>query len=144
MKRLVCLVPALLASMFFLVHARAQEPVSARATGAPAKKADSLKVNNFNLDLNFLTHGEICAGGLPKDTVDDDLEVDKSGTSAFLLGRVRLILGYQRQWLEARLVTQNTAVWGMRSNMTMNLYEGWVKAKAPFGLFGQHRTVLRR
>ncbi|MBO7511129.1 MAG: hypothetical protein J6T35_08095 [Bacteroidales bacterium] len=137
MRPLVCLVPALLASMFFFVHARAQEPASVRANGAPAKKADSLKVNNFNLDLNFLTHGEICAGGLPKDTVDDDLEVDKSGTSAFLLGRVRLILGYQRKWLEAKLVTQNVAIWGMRSNMTMNLYEGWIKAKAPFGLFGQ-------
>ena len=75
MKRLVCLVPALLASMFFLVHARAQEPVSVRAEGPSAKKSDSLKVNHFNLDLNFLTHGEICAGGLPKDTVDDDLDL---------------------------------------------------------------------
>ena len=85
MKHHFCLVPALLASMFFIVHARAQEPAGAHANDMASKKSDSLKVNNFNLDLNFLTHGEICAGGLPKDTVDDDLEVDKSGTSAFLI-----------------------------------------------------------
>lgn len=141
MRPLACLVPALLASMFFIVHARAQEPAGVSAKDAPAQtakaKPDSLKVNNLNIDLNFLTHGEICAGGLPRDDVKDEEQVGKGGTSAFLLGRVRLILGYQRQWLEARLVTQNTAVWGMSNNMAMNLYEGWVKAKAPFGLFGQ-------
>ena len=140
MKLFFRLVPVLLASFLF-VYARAQEPTRTGEKEAPAQtakaKPDSLKFNNFSIDLNFLTHGEICAGGLPKDDVKDEEQIGKGGTSAFLLGRVRLILGYQRQWLEAKLVTQNTAVWGMRSNMTMNLYEGWIKAKAPFGLFGQ-------
>ena len=83
MKRFVCLVPALLASMFFIVHARAQEHASASAGDAPVKtsgtKPDSLKVNNLNIDLNFLTHGEICAGGLPRDDEKTRNKWEKAG-----------------------------------------------------------------
>ena len=131
MKLFIRLVPVLLASFLF-VCARASEPTGVIAKAAPKAKPDSLKFNNFSIDLNFLTHGEICAGGLPRDDVKDEEQIGKGGTSAFLLGRVRLIVGYQRKWLEAKLAIQNLAIWGMNSNMAVMLYEGWVRAKAPF------------
>lgn len=89
--------------------------------------------NKFNVSLNLLTHGETCAGGLPKD-VEKQSEEDKSH---FLFGRIRLNLNYERSWLEANAVIQNSYVWGMSGNQSLNLYEGWVKMTAKNGLFAQ-------
>lgn len=93
---------------------------------------DSSKVNQITLGLNFLTHGEICLGGLPLNS--NGIEEDKS---AFLMGRTRLTVGYTRPHLEARAVIQNLAIWGMSGNKALNLYEGWVKMTANNGLFAQ-------
>ena len=79
--------------------------------------------------MNVLTHGETCAGGLPKGAEEDK--------SHFLLGRFRLIADYERQGLQAHATLQNTAVWGMAGNKTLGLYEGWVKMTARNGLFAQ-------
>ena len=96
-------------------------------------QADSCK-NHFSVGLVFSARGEYRGGGLPKPQTPDAVIEDRSH---FLWARTRLVLGYERSWLETRAVIQNSAVWGMKGNMALNLYEGWVKAKAPFGLFGQ-------
>ena len=86
------------------------------------------------MDLQFLAHGEICAGGLPKPPVNNP-DKPEADLSAFLLGRTRLSLNYERNWLEAKITLQNNAVWGMRNNMSVDLYEGWVKMKSKNGFF---------
>ena len=86
----------------------------------------------INIGLNVLTHGEICGGGLPR------ASQSKEGRSAFIMGRVRILADYQyKQWFQTHLVIQNSAIWGMSGNLSLGLYEGWVKVKAPFGLFAQ-------
>jgi hypothetical protein len=100
------------------------------ASGCLAQK-DS--VNQLSFSMNLLTHGEACGGGLPRAT-DGDSEEDKS---RFILGRVRLNVDYQRSGLQAHAVIQNKAIWGMKSNQALNLYEGWVKMTAKNGLFAQ-------
>ena len=105
-------------------------------------QSDSTKANKLSMDLQFLAHGEICAGGLPKPpiTKPDGPEAD---LSAFLLGRTRLSLNYERNWLEAKITLQNNAVWGMRNNMSVDLYEGWVKMKSKNGFFTNLDTLVR-
>ena len=97
---------------------------------------DSTKANKVSMDLQFLAHGEICAGGLPKPPKTDNPKPE-ANLSAFLLGRTRLSVNYERNWLEAKVTLQNNAVWGMRNNMSVNLYEGWVKMKSKKGLFAK-------
>ena len=117
MKRL--LIPALVASMLLW------GPVPVKA------QTDSLK-HQLTIGLNFLTHGEICGGGLPR--ASQSME----NRSAFILGRTRMVADYlQDGWLQSHLVVQNSAIWGSKGNLAVNLYEGWVKATAPFGLFAQ-------
>ena len=100
------------------------------ATGCFAQK-DS--INQLSFSMNLLTHGEACGGGLPrfKDGVSEE---DKS---RFIVGRVRLNVDYQRSWLQAHAVIQNNAIWGMKSNNALTLYEGWAKMTAKNGLFAQ-------
>ena len=122
---------ALIGAALFILHS------SFFAFTCQAQSEDSTKVNKLTLGLNFLAHGEICAGGLPKPSVQQDVQRPEESFSAFLLGRTRISLGYERKWLEAKAVIQNLALWGMKSNMSLNLYEGWVKMKAKCGLFTQ-------
>ena len=91
-----------------------------------------VKVNNLTFGLNFLAHGEIVRGGLPKDGDADDED-----RSNFLLGRTRLIVDYSRPYLQAHVVIQNKAVWGTSGDMALNLYEGWAKMTSKVGLFAQ-------
>ena len=101
---------------------------------AQADSCKKEKPNEFKFNLNYLTHGEIRGGGLPKPPSEDIIVEDRAN---FLMGRMRLNLSYKRNWLEAKAVIQNNAVWGSNSNMTINMYEAWVKATTKFGLFGQ-------
>lgn len=92
---------------------------------------DSLQ-NKINIGMNLLTHGEACGGGLPrsKDKVVED-------SYNFLLGRLRLTVGYEHKGLEAKAVIQNKAVWGSKGNTALNLYEGWAKMTSKQGFFAQ-------
>lgn len=94
--------------------------------------AQTSGTNQLNVGLNFMTHGEVMRGGLPRGT--DDEVGDKS---SFLMGRVRLNVDYKRQGLEAHAVIQNKSVWGNSGGQALNLYEGWVKMTAKNGLFAQ-------
>jgi hypothetical protein len=95
-------------------------------------QTDSSKVNQLSVGLNVMTHGEIMRGGLPLD--QGEVTDDKSN---FLLGRFRLIVGYERPGLEVNAVLQNRSVWGTNGSQSLNLYEGWVKMSAKCGLFAQ-------
>lgn len=96
-------------------------------------KQSQPKLNQLSFSMDLLTHGEACAGGLPK-----DLDKKSNGEkSRYLLSRTRLIVNYQRPGLEANVVVQNSAVWGMSNNKELGLYEGWVKMTAKNGLFAQ-------
>lgn len=95
-------------------------------------QTDTTKVNQLSVGMNVMTHGEMMKGGLP---VDRDTEMDDN--SNFLLGRFRLVVDYNRRGLDAHAVIQNKTVWGSGNDQALNLYEGWVKMTAPFGLFAQ-------
>lgn len=104
---------------------------NAQAAAPATAQQDSLK-HYINIGLDFLTHGEICGGGLPRASLSTE------GKSAFIMGRVRILADYQyKQWLQTHLTIQNNAIWGMNGNLSLGLYEGWVKVTAPFGLFAQ-------
>ena len=103
-------------------------------TGSLFAQTDSLdQVNQLSIGLDFLTHGEVCGGGLPK-SVTEESDEDRS---SFLLGRFRLSVNYERPGLQAYAVLQNKSVWGTKGNQALNLYEGWVKASHQCGLFAQ-------
>lgn len=95
-------------------------------------QSDTLK-NKLTLGANLLGHGEICAGGLPRNSGTNTQE-DYSG---FLLGRIRLNAEYERKYLQLRFVVQNLWVWGMSGNQALKLYEGWAKIGSRVGLFAQ-------
>ena len=103
------------------------------SVAAWGQQEDTL-ANKFTLGVNYLAHGEICGGGLPKST---DPGTIVEGDSRFLLGRLRLVVGYEHEGLEARAVFQNKAVWGSAGSLGVNLYEGWVKYKTRLGFFAQ-------
>ena len=90
--------------------------------------------NTLSIGLNFLTHGETCGGGLPKDVDDNPTREDRAH---FLLGRMRLNVDYSRPGLQAHIVIQNKSIWGMSGNQGLNLYEGWVKMTNKTGFFAQ-------
>ena len=96
-------------------------------------QTDSAKVNQLGVGLDFMTHGEVVGGGMPKTA--GTLETENQ--SRFLLGRVRINADYQRRGLQVHAVVQNKAVWGASGNQALNLYEGWAKLTARNGLFAQ-------
>lgn len=96
-------------------------------------QTDSAKVNQLSVGLDFMTHGEVAGGGMPKTA--GTLETENQ--SRFLLGRVRINADYQRRGLQVHAVVQNKAVWGASGNQALNLYEGWAKLTARNGLFAQ-------
>ena len=96
--------------------------------------AQTDSIHQFNVDLEFVAHGETCGGGLPR---SDDNTAHTEDYSHFLYGRTRLIVDYTRPGLQAHAVVQNKAVWGMSGNQSLGLYEGWVKMTARNGLFAQ-------
>ncbi len=97
-------------------------------------QTDSCK-NKLTFGLNFMTHGEIRGGGLPKDFNVDAPPPENS--AAYIMGRTRISAEYNSSLIDAKVIAQNQASWGSKGNSTLTLYEGWAKLKAPFGLFGQ-------
>ena len=92
--------------------------------GLKAQEAD----NQFSLDAQLVTRGELRAGGFKADSLDSER------VSHFALGRYRIIADYQRSWLNVRLTPQYTGVWGQGSAGVV-LYEGWAKMQSKKGLF---------
>jgi hypothetical protein len=83
--------------------------------------------SQFTADLRLLTRGEIRNGGMtydPENPSSDD-------RSAFVLDRERLVLGYQRDWLDTKLTMQHVGTWGHEGAAGVNVYEAWAMMHAP-------------
>lgn len=96
---------------------------------------DSLS-HNLSVGLNFLSHGEVCGGGLPRASQSDE------DRSAFLMGRTRITLDFRQKGLQMRATLQNSAIWGMKGNQALNLYEGWARLSSRQGFFAQLGRVV--
>ena len=94
------------------------------SVGLRAQEAD----NEFSLDAQLVTRGELRVGGFHVDSLD------KERVSHFALGKYRITADYKRSWLEVKLSPQYSGVWGQAS-AGLNLYEGWAKMQSPKGLF---------
>ena len=94
------------------------------SVGLQAQEVD----NEFSLDAQLVTRGEIREGGFKADSLD------KERIAHFALGKYRITAEYKRSWLEVKLSPQYSGVWGQAS-AGINLYEGWAKMQSPKGLF---------
>ena len=91
------------------------------------------KVNHFTLGLNLLARGEIRDGGFPADPEAEN----PTDLSAFILGRGRLNIGYDRPYIAAKISMQYVGTWGQGNTNTFNLYEAWARLTSKQGLFLQ-------
>ena len=92
--------------------------------GLRAQEAD----NEFSLDAQLVTRGELRQGGFKADSLD------KERVAHFALGKYRVTADYKRSWLEVKLSPQYSGVWGQAS-AGLNLYEGWANLQSKNGLF---------
>ena len=91
-------------------------PMRLLAQASETINADSVsKKNQLTLDAQFLSRGELRLGGLPENELDDDF-------AAFFMERTRLIAGYSRPYLDAKISFQHSGVWGQAGKGSMNLY----------------------
>ena len=95
------------------------------------------KPNNFTLDAELLTRGEIRHGGLSGNANDGD------NKASFIVERTRLGLDYERTFLKTHITAQHSAVWGQAGKGSLNIYEAWAQLTARNGLFAKiGRQVL--
>ena len=107
-----------------------------QATGS--RQPEPAGANELSIGMQFMTHGEVRGGGLPRPANENET-VDSSAN--FLFGRTRLTVNYRNSTIETRAVIQNSAVWGMKGNQSLGLYEGWAKVNAGHGFFAQMGRV---
>jgi len=103
--------------------------------GALAQNVEDSCKNSLTFGLNFMTHGEVRGGGLPRDFETQKLPPENS--TAYIMGRTRIMAEYNNALIDAKVTAQNQASWGSKNNNELTLYEAWAKIKAPFGLFAQ-------
>ena len=95
------------------------------------------KLNQFTIDAELLTRGEIRQGGLPESEEDND------NKAQFILERTRLGLDFERTFLKAHITGQHSAVWGQAGKGSFNLYEAWAQLTSRKGFFAKiGRQVL--
>lgn len=103
----------------------------------PVAAQEDEKQNQFTIDAELMTRGEIRRGGLP------DNEDDNDNKANFILERTRLGLDYERTFLKAHITGQHSAVWGQAGKGSFNIYEAWAQLTARNGLFAKiGRQVL--
>ena len=88
-----------------------------------------VKENTLKVDFQMLTHGEIRSGGMAEINTDDN--------SKFVMGRERLLIGFERPGLETRLNIQHSGIWGQAGKGAFNVFEAWAKMKSKDGWFAQ-------
>lgn len=98
-----------------------------------AQDTVSVKKNEFIIDANLMTRGELRYGGLP----NEDDEEESSNRASFILERTRLGMGYKRDFLEVYVQAQHAAVWGQAGGGGFNLRQAWVQLRANNGLFAK-------
>ena len=102
-----------------------------------AQEQEREKLNNFAIDAELMTRGELRNGGLPTDAEDTD------NKAYFILERTRLGLDYERTFLKAHVTAQHNAIWGQAGKGSFNLYEAWIQLTSRKGFFAKiGRQVL--
>lgn len=86
--------------------------------------------NEFRIDAQLVTRGELRAGGFKVGSFDKDR------MSHFALGKYRITADYKLSWLEVKLSPQFVGIWGQAS-AGLSLYEGWAKLHSKKDLFVQ-------
>ena len=89
--------------------------------------------NRLTADFQFMTRGEIRDGGLS--TVESEAALGDHAN--FVLGRARLVLGFEKSYLSTRVDLRQTGIWGQAGGTSFNVYEAWAKLFARNGLFLQ-------
>ena len=84
--------------------------------------------NEFTLDAQLVTRGELRAGGFKADSLD------KYRRSQFILGKYRITADYKRSWLEVKLSPQFSGIWG-QGGANISLYEGWANLRSKHDFF---------
>lgn len=92
--------------------------------GMKAQEAD----NEFRLDAQLVTRGELRIGGFNPDSLD------AKRISHFAQGKYVVTATYKRSWLEIKLSPKYSSVWG-QSSSGISLNEGWAKMQSKNGLF---------
>lgn len=101
--------------------------------GAAAQDESQTELNQLELGLQLLSRGELRNGGMTSDPENPTSE----DRSAFVLDRERLVVGYQRDFLEVKTTLQHVGTWGKESSANVTVYEAWAKLAAKNGLFAQ-------
>ena len=89
--------------------------------------------NRLTADFQFMTRGEIRDGGLS--TVESEAALGDHAN--FVLGRARLVLGFEKSYLSTKVDLRQTGIWGQAGGTSFNVYEAWAKLFARNGLFLQ-------
>ena len=76
--------------------------------------------NAFSLNADFLTRGEIRAGGFIS-------AEGEPGYAQFLLSRTRVEASYSRSMLSAHLSAQHAGTWGSNVGSTLSMHEAWAQ-----------------
>lgn len=84
---------------------------------------------HLTADANFLTRGEVRAGGLPSSDSFDPK------TAAFILERTLFGAGYDKAGLSSRITAQHSGTWGSSESKSFNIYEAWVQFRSKGGTF---------
>lgn len=104
--------------------------------GGQAAEPDTV----FSADLQLLTRGEIRNGGITSSSKKNTSE----DQAAFVLDRERIVLDYQRDWLEAKATIQHVGTWGHEGAANISIFEAWGKLQTKNGFWGQiGRLALR-
>ena len=100
-----------------------------------AQEQEREKLNNFAIDAELMTRGELRNGGLPTDAEDTD------NKAYFILERTRLGLDYERTFLKAHVTAQHNAIWGQAGKGSFNLYEAWIQLTSRKGFFLSYHAI---
>lgn len=103
------------------------------ATMVAMAQKDSL--NELNVSVHMLAHGEMRVGGLGENSTDE--KVTENDHASFLMERTRLTLDYKRPGLQTKITAQHSGVWGQKGQGSFNLFEAWAKLSMENGLFAQ-------
>ncbi|MBR2236325.1 MAG: alginate export family protein [Prevotella sp.] len=98
-----------------------------------AALAQNEGVNQLDVSLNMLGHGEARVGGFDASETENN---DDLNEAYFLMERSRLTVDYKRPSLETKVTAQHSSIWGQKGQGSFNLYEAWVKLDKN-GLFAQ-------
>ena len=120
------------------VYAAALAAVGFALAISPATLAqEKVPENHLTADIQMFNRGENRDGGLP------DAEDVNSDKAAFVFGRARISIGYQRPGLEVKTSFQHQGIWGQAGKGSFGIHEAWAKLNTRGGLFLQvGRMVL--